>query len=69
MFYFLRIYDHYMFLLNMSYKIVCKAASFFLFVGGCFIFIAKIEQSLQFGVNNPDDELKDIPNYGLRLMF
>jgi hypothetical protein len=46
MFYFLRIYDHYMFLLNMSVKIIGKAIYFFVFVIGVFIFIAKIEQSL-----------------------
>ena len=55
MFYFLRIYEPYMFLLTMSYRIICKCIPFFIFVIGCYIFIAKIEQSLQFGVWNTGD--------------
>lgn len=58
-----------MFILNMSYRLVTMLVHFFIFIGFTFLFLCKIEQSLGFGVHDPDHEFKDIPNKALRLMF
>ena len=68
-FYFLRIYDNYMFILNMSYRLIRMLIPFFIFIGFSFIYLCKVEQSLGFGVHDPYHEFKDIPSKSLRLMF
>lgn len=68
-FYFLRIYDCYMFILNMSYRLVCMLMHFFVFIAFTFIALCKIEQSLGYGVHDQNNEYKDIPNKALRIMF
>lgn len=68
-FYFLRIYDCYMFILNMSYHLLGMLIPFFVFITFCFIGLCKVQQSIGVGVHDPDHEFKDIPNHSLRLMF
>jgi len=65
----MRIYDCYMFILNMSYRLFTMLIPFFIFILFSFIYLCKVEQSLGFGVFDPDHEYKDIPSSSLRLMF
>jgi Na+/melibiose symporter-like transporter len=58
-----------MFILNMSYRLIKMLIPFFVFISFTFLYLCKIEQSLGFGVHDPDHEFRDIPNKALRLMF
>lgn len=58
-----------MFILNMSYRLFNMLIPFFIFILFSFIYLCKVEQSLGFGVHDPDHEYKDIPSASLRLMF
>lgn len=50
-----------MFILNMSYRLFKMLIPFFIFIAFAFIYLCKVEQSLGFGVHDPDHEFKDIP--------
>lgn len=68
-FYYIRIYDRFMFLITISYNIFVDLIPFITMVCIALLGFTKISQVVQTGVNDPAGELKEYNGRGVKMLF
>lgn len=68
-FYYIRIYDRFMFLLTITTEIFTDMIPFICMVSIALIGFTKISQVVQTGVNDPAGELKEYNDRGIKMLF